>query len=391
MTQARRTALALAAGLTLQAAAVAQSADRPWYVLTSPTNEIDDFISTTTLRGGINQTFGRQRLFANAALNHQRFQELKDRNNNGYNFDAGVDWSTVERLSGTVRLYSTRRQTDFNVGGIVPISLSNLERADDLEFRARLGVVTKLGFEAGVGQRRLRYSAFEFAPRQYDQNYGSLGISYRPSGILGLSAGVGGAKTKYKAPEIGQSVPDRARRSDVFVAANWVPTGASTVDARLAYTKQEFDRATSADFGGMTGNLRWTWKPSGRLSLTTVLLRDLSQDAGFLRLDPSNNLQSGADFAQTTNELSVLGRYELTGKIIATGGVAYAKRKLVEGFTGAVGRDNTTTLSAGLAWAATRTITAGCGTSYETRSGSGTGTADFDATRVNCYASVTID
>jgi hypothetical protein len=141
---ARITTLALAAGLVAQGAAVAQTtAERPWYVgltqdftyqsnvLGSSTDEVNDTISTTTLRGGINQLFGRQRLYANAALNHQRYQDLSERNNNGYNVGLGVDWSTIERLSGKLALTSQRRQADFNVGGIVPVSISNIERSDD--------------------------------------------------------------------------------------------------------------------------------------------------------------------------------------------------------------------------------------------------------------------
>lgn len=399
----RRTAFALAAGLVCQAGAFAQTAERPWYVgatqdftylsnvLITSTGEISDTVSTTSLRGGVNQTFGRQRAFANVSLNHQRYQDLSDRNNNGYNVEAGLDWSTVERLSGTVRWYSNRRQAAYNVGGIVPISLSNIERTDDLEFRARLGVVTALGFEAAVGHRRLRFGAPEFAAREYDQDNGSLGIVYRPSGILSLTTGVSGSRTRNLAAEIGQSGPDRNRRRDVYVGATWVPTGASTVDARLAYGKQEYDRATSADFSGLTGFARWVWKPTGRLELQASLSRDISQDAGFLRLDESNNLQSGTDFAQTTNELALRAKYDLTGKVALTGGLAYTKRRLVEGFTGAVGRDSTVAGEVGFVWSATRTISAGCGAGRESRSGSGTGTADYDADRVNCFASITLD
>jgi hypothetical protein len=402
----RRTAFALAAGLVCHAAALAQivqSADRPWYVgatqdftylsnaLITSSGEISDVVSTTTLRGGVNQPFGRQRFFADLALNHQRYQDLTDRNNNGYNLETGLDWSTVERLSGSVRWYSNRRQAAYNVGGIVPISLSNIERTDNLEARVRLGVVTAFGVEAAVGHRRLRFGAQEFAAREYDQDNGSLGVVYRPSAILSLNSGVSGSRTRNLAAEIGQSGPDRNRRRDFYVGATWVPTGASNVDAKLAYGKQEYDRATSADFSGLTGYARWNWKPSGRLELSTTLSRDISQDAGFLRLDNNNNLQSGADFAQTTNQLAWVAKYDLTGKIAVTGGLSYTKRKLVEGFTGAVGRDTTTAGQIGFVWSATRTISAGCGAGRESRSGSGTGTADYDADRFNCFASVTLD
>ena len=41
--------------------------------------------------------------------------------------------------------------------------------------------------------------------------------------------------------------------------------------------------------------------------------------------------------------LTLRADYELTGKITLTGRVGYAKRDLVDGFTGATGNDNTTT------------------------------------------------
>jgi hypothetical protein len=400
---ARITTLALAAGLVAQGAAVAQTtAERPWYVgltqdftyqsnvLGSSTDEVNDTISTTTLRGGINQLFGRQRLYANGALNHQRYQDLSERNNNGYNVGLGVDWSTIERLSGKLALTSQRRQADFNVGGIVPVSISNIERSDDLSFRARLGVVTLLAFDAGVGHRRVSFSAPEYASREYEQDNANLGIVYRPSGILSLSAGVSGAETRYRAPAPGDTVRDRNKRSDVYLGANWVPTGASTVNARVSVGKQEYDRATAADFEGVTGSLSWAWRPTGRLALNTTLSRESGQESGFLRLE-EGALTSATDFAHVTNRIGLSAQYELTGKIMLSGGAAYAKRYLVDGVTGAPGRDNTTSLSLGARWAATRTLAFGCDVSRESRSATGAGSSDYDNDRFGCFGSVTLD
>jgi hypothetical protein len=399
---ARITTLALAAGLAAQGAAVAQTAERPWYVgvtqdftyqsnvLGSSTDEVDDTISTTTLRGGINQLFGRQRLYANAALNHQRYQDLTERNNNGYNVGVGVDWSTIERLSGKLALNSQRRQADFNVGGIIPVSISNIERSDDISFRARLGVVTVLAFDGGVGHRRVSFSAPEYASREYEQDNANLGIVYRPSGILSLSAGVSGAETRYRAPAPGDTVRDRSKRQDVYLGANWVPTGASTINARISFGKQEYDRATAADFDGVTGTLSWAWQPTGRLLLNTTLSRESGQETGFLRLQ-DGALTSATDFSRVTNRIGVSAQYELTGKIMLNGGLSYARRSLVDGFTGVPGRDNTTSLSLGARWAATRTLAFGCDASRESRSAAGTGSSDYDNDRFGCFGSVTLD
>jgi hypothetical protein len=393
----RPTLFATATGLLLSGAALAQSGDRPWLVgltqdfthesntLGSATgSETSDTISTTTLRGGLNLPFGRQRAYANAALNHQRYNKLDARDNNGYSLDAGLDWSTIERLSGSFVINANRQQADFNVGGIVPVSLSNIERSEDFNARVRLGVVTVLSFDAGFGHRRVSFTAPEFASREYKQDSGSLGVSYRPSGILTLGAGVSGQRTRFVVAAPGQTSPDRSDRQDVYVTANWVPTGASTVNARVNVGKTEYELATGADFEGVTGSLSWAWRPTGLLSLTTTLSRDTGQESGFLRLVEGSTV-SATDFSQVTNALTVQAGYELTGKISLNAGAGYARRYL------AGGDDNTTTVSLGARWAATRTLAFGCNASRDSRSASGASSTDYDNDRFGCFGQLTLD
>lgn len=406
MMKARSTTLALAAGLLAHGAAFGQATttDRPWYVgvtqdftresnvFGSASGEISDTISTTSLRGGLNQPFGRQRLRADATLSHQRYKDLSERDNDGYTFGLALDWATIERLSGSLTLNSQRHQADFNVGGIIPVTISNIERSDDLNFTARLGIVTLLALEAGVGHRRVSFSAPEYAAREYKQNNATVGVVYRPSAILSLSGGVSGADTRYETPEIGQTEADRNKRRDVYVGANWVPTGASTVDARIAYGTLEYDLATAADFEGVTGSLTWAWRPTGRLGLTTSLTRESGQEAGFLRAVVSEDPTiSATDFSRVTNRVALAATYELTAKIGLTAGLSYARRNLVDRLSGASGRDNTTLASLGARWAVTRTINLGCNASRESRSAAGVGSSDLDNDRFGCFGSITLD
>ncbi len=404
--------LTCASALLLGGLAHAQSSDRPWYVglyqdigyqsnvLKASGAESDDITSTTALRGGLNLNFGRQRAFANAALTHTRYNDLKARNNNGYAIDTGLDWSTIERLSGNVLFSANRGQSDFNPGGIVPVTLSNIERSEDLSAKVRLGVVTILGFEATGGHRRVSFSAPEYASREYKQDRGSFGVTYRPSGILSLGTGIAGDRTRYGAPAFGQPVADQSERRELYLSATWVPTGASTVNGRIAATKVEYNRATAADFDGLTGYLTWAWKPTGLLAVNTTLSRDSGQESGFLRTTPTLRFgpsgfelvdSNASDFSQITNTLAVNAIYELTGKINLDAGVVYARRNLVDGFTGAEGSDNTTTLSLGARWAATRTISAGCRATHGTRSASGPGSQDYTNNGFSCFGQITLD
>ena len=397
-----RLSLVAAACLLVGGAALAQSTDRPWYVglgqdfthqsnvLSSASGEISDTISTTTLRGGLNVPFGRQRAYANVSLSHQRYQDLDARNNSGYVIGAGLDWSTIERLSGSLSLNANRHQSDFNVGGITPVTLSNIEISDEIAARFRLGTVTKLGFEAGFGQRNVSFSAPEFASREYKQNDASLGINFRPSGILTMGTGLSAQRTRYSTPAPGQTAADRSQRQDVYVTANGVPTGASTVTARFNIGKTEYDLGTAADFSGVTGSLSWAWRPTGRLSLTTSMSRDSGQQSGFLRLVEGAAV-SGADFSQVTNTVSLRAGYELTGKITLSGGLGYTRRNLVDGFTGVAGNDNTSSLSLGANWAATRTVSVGCTVSRDSRAASGAGSSPSDSDRFGCSGQVLLD
>jgi len=399
----RLSVLAAAAGLILcSSAAFAQ--DRPWYVgltqdfaresnpleLPPSSGEPSDDISTTTLRGGLNLPFGRQRAYADAVLIYERYKEFSERNNSGYVIGAGLDWETAERLSGNVKFNANQQQTPFIIGGIAPVTVSNTERSEDLNARVRLGLITALGFDASLGTRQVSFSEPEFASQEYKQDIATLGISYRTSGILSLGAGFRGARTRFGSAAPGQTEPDQSDRQDFYIAADWVPTGASTVTARLYFGKIEYKLATAADFEGVTGSLVWAWQPTGQLNLRTALSRDSGLDSGYLRLDESATV-SATDFSQLTNRLTLGADYLITGKVTLTGGLGYEKRDFVNGFNGATGNDDTRTVFLGARWAATRTLAVGCNASRASRSASGFGSSAYDNDRFGCFGQIALD
>ena len=118
--------------------------------------------------------------------------------------------------------------------------------------------------------------------------------------------------------------------------------------------------------------------------------RDTGQQAGFLRI-AGDTAVSGTDFSQVTNSVSLRAGYELTGKITLSGALGYTSRNLVDGFTGVAGSDNTSSLSLGATWAATRTISLGCTVSRDSRSASGAGSTPSDSNRYGCSGQVLLD
>lgn len=407
MRHARAHRLLLAACLTAHVPLMAQttpSTDRPWFVTLQQEveyrsnaldsvsgSEVSDTIWTTTLGGGVNARFGRQRAYARGTLTHTRYSDIGGLDGQGYDLTAGLDWETINNLSGSFSAGAGRRQADFN-SGITTRVLKNTERFEELRARALWGGVSLFGIEGNLGWRRVGFSAPEFAAREYDQTSGSAGVVYRPSSALTLGTGLALQYTDYDVPAFGQTEPDSSKRRDLYVQGDWSATGASSLGARLNFGKTDFDRSTGDDFSGVTGSAYWRWRPTGRTAVSTTFTRDSGQESGFLRLANGTRTRlSATDFSRVSNLFALGVSYDLTGKIILTGNLSHGRRSLVDSLSSRRGRDNTTLASLRADWAATRILSVGCEIGYETRSASGFGSFDYTGNHVGCLGRVTLD
>ncbi len=391
------------AGCSALLTAAAQPSPRPWTlsagqnwthesnVLNGPRgSEQSDTVSTTTLSGGLDLTLGRQRAYANGSFNHQNFRHLSARNNDGYALAAGLTGATVGHLSGSLKFMANRRQADFNVGGVTPVSISNIERSEEVAVNLGLGGVGLLGLDLGAGQRKVSFSALEFASRAYAQDSARLSLAVRPSGIWLLSLGLGGDRTRFEAPAPGQTRAENSRREDVFVSAVWLPSGLSTVSLRLASSRVQYERSAASNFEGLTGSLAWNWKPTGRLTLNGNLTRESGQESGFLRLNGGASV-SATDFSQLSNTQGLRATFDASGKVEVSAALAWAQRGFVDGATAASSSDKNQSLTVGARWAATRTLAMTCAATRDERTGSSVNLPSYVGNRVGCTAQLSLD
>lgn len=346
-----------------------------------------DTVSGTSLVAGVDQTWGRQRLYGSGNLRANRYSSNKSLDNASYGLNMAVDWATVNRLSGTVALAADKSLAQFNnrtTSGVDTVK--NEARTLSLEARARLGVVTRYTLEAGAGWRQRKYSADSYDRLENTQQYGSIGVRLRPSNLLNLGAALRLTNTDYPRWRLlgtGGSEPEQIRRQDIDFTASWQPSGASQINARLSPTRSRYDRNPDADFSGLTGSASWAWQYTGKTKLTTTLSRDTGQSAdaiaqGIFSDGQLVGIANGiTDESRTTTALGLRAQHELTGKIALTGGLTYARRALrsdqVIGGAAqvvATGNDTTSILSLGGRWSPTRNIQVGCDASVEKRSSS---------------------
>lgn len=358
----------------------------------------DDNVTTASLLAGINQSFGRQRLFGDASINTNRYSKSSDLNYLGYSFKGGLDWSTVERLSGTISVNSSRNLSTYTERSAAPIRKQNIESNNQIDGLARVGLVTRLSLEAGLGYRTRDYSATEYDPYEFTQRRYSLGLVYQSSPDLRL--GLAGRMTNDRYPAYTReglvlingkptlvTVPVDARefeRKDLDLTGRWVLSGASSLDGRISTGRSKIKAGSGSDFSGVTGALSWNWQPSAKLNFLTSISRDTGLETSFI------NTNTSADRDRLTHALQINANYELTGKLFLNAGAAFSKSDINNSSSQGQSLnefDRDKSFNLGLRWQYSRGITAGCQYNKSSRD-SDRNFNVFDANSYGCYGQI---
>jgi hypothetical protein len=398
------------------AALGAQAETSPWYVggalgfshesniyrladgVTAPAGtQRTDNVTTATLLGGLDQPIGRQHLFGSATLRNSRYANNSGLDNTGYGLRLGLDWSTIERLSGTLNLQANRELAFANPDNAVPTLLQrNIARTSQFDGAIRYGLVARWQAEATFGHRTLGYSAEEYRSREFNESWVSTGLRYRPSGALSLGVAVRQNQGRYpgfRALAGGGFAADTFRRHDIDLTGEWIASGASTLNLRLSGGRLRHSEASQRDYSGLTGELRWAWRPTGKLSISTALARETGQEFGA----SSTFLITGTDLSRTVNALRTQVGYELSSKINLNAGASYSRRLLADTVTTVIGspfvtdgNDHTTAITLGARWTPTRSTQLSCDYSRERRGSDGHLSTPYGANVFGCVGQLTL-
>jgi hypothetical protein len=386
----------------------AQAQESPWYLgigqafsresnlfrAPSGAPETSDSFATTSLLGGLNLPLGRQRVFADAAVRFNKYQDNEQLDNTAHNLSTGLDWEALDKWSGRLAYVSNRTLNRFGSEEGPALTTKNLEHGEQASLTAQYGRAGLLAIEGGYTHRRLDYSAPEYAFLEFQQDTVHVGLLYRPSGLLTLGVAYRNTDGRYPfaiQPVTGVFLPDDFTRNDVDFTAAWVATGQSTVRARISYTKEEHDAIVSRDVSGATGAISWDYKPTGKLGFLTELIRDTGAQSSFNRLALEGTSSVGNNSQKSTTLLGQM-TYAATEKIGFELGGRYVQRDLVNTAgltTGAAsteaGSDKFTRARLAVNYEALRSLTFGCAYEYEKRSSSTTLTYSYDANVVSCF------
>jgi hypothetical protein len=331
------------------------------------------------LLGGFDQPIGRQRVYASGTLQENRFQDLKQLNYTSYSVNAGIDWATVYNLSGTIS--QTSSQSLYNYGGsnTIQTNAKNLERRNETVARLRYGSASLLSLDTSFTHRNQNYSDPAYRFNALDQDAVSIGLTYRPRASLTLGTALRYTKGNYQ-------LERDFDRKDIDLTANWVPTGRSAFNARLSYGKRTSRNGDSAfDFTGTTGQVNWTYQPTGKLTFVAAFNRDSGAESGFI-----NGQQAGTfgDESRLTNALSLNTTYAATSKIRLDLNLYANRRSLV--FGAFKGRDAVRSAMLVATYAPLRNLSLSCNAGRDSRSASGQVSFDYGNNSVSCSAQITL-
>ena len=334
--------------------------------------ESSDTYSTTSLLAGLDQPIGRQRLFGDAAVRYNRYRENTQLDNTAYGVDLGLDWETVQSLSGRVAYTIKENLARYGADQGPLLTTKNLERSQQFIARGQYGAVSTLSLEALYVHRQLDYSAAQFAFQEFRQDAVRVGLLYRPGGLLTVGIGVRHTKGEYPfaiVPTTGATQADSFSRNDIDLTAAYVVTGQSTLNARVSYTKEKHDAVTARNLSSTTGAISWDYKPTAKLAFTTEVIRDTGAETAFFGLSQSavNGVGNNSTLSST---LAIRAVYEVSAKVQLEANGRYVERDLTNtqgGGLPATGSDRYGEAKLGINWMPTRSLTFGCAYGREKR------------------------
>jgi len=122
-------------------------------------NGAADSYSSTSLFGGFDQPISRQRVFGRGSVTLNRYREQDLLDNTGYNFYGGVDWETVENLSGNLYAsYNHSLAAPVAAAGVPVQQSQNIADVASVSARARWGGPSLFTLQGSLDYASVGYS-----------------------------------------------------------------------------------------------------------------------------------------------------------------------------------------------------------------------------------------
>lgn len=350
-----------------------------------------DVIFGTAIFGGVDQSIGRQRVYATASLQNNSYNRLSRLDFVGYDVMAGFDWATIERLTGSLTYSRHEGQGDFSRPEAASITSGKfVETTEQIAAGVNYELITDLGLNGGLEHRKVQSSNQLSASSDVTSDVARMGLRYRLGSSMSVGSGV--RFTRDKRPE-SLSLRRSSTRRDLDLTADWTPTALTSVNARISVGNGGNSQRGSGSSSTVTGALGAKYSPTGRLSFDGSFSRDTGTETTFLNAASAVSTGSrgvNVDTNRVTESVNLGVTYLLTSKISLTGN--YNRSDGSYGTLVGSGNSNNTInrYALGGQYEVARNLSLGCGVQRESRSGTSLTVRGYSANSANCSVRYTL-
>ncbi|MES1163087.1 MAG: hypothetical protein ABUL50_08500 [Rhizobacter sp.] len=384
----------------------------------SATDPVGDYYSSTGLVGGFDQMISRQRVYANAHVNYNKYRHESRLDNTGYGVAAGWDWATIETLSGNLLASANRSLASLdNTAGLQSNATGekNLLKTEQISTSILWGGSGPLGIQGNFAHSQVKYSAIESLASESSANSAGLGLSYRLGPTLRVGTGVRFSRTETPYATLidplgsrtdpGNYNANTANGRNVDLTADWTLTPQTGVEARVSWTHQSNSTAGSLDFSGLTGAVNARYAPTAKLSFNASASRDAGTNASFFNVaatgpttttttttttpTTTTTVNGLSQTSQTNNSYSLGAGYLATAKINVTLNLGFNQSRLIDAL-GQSSDNNTRVATLAASWAVARNWQLGCSFARATSNTTGSTESSYGVNTVGCTAQATL-
>jgi hypothetical protein len=358
------------------------------FKVSSANNPQSDNIWGTSVFAGVDQPFGRQRVYGNLTVTDNRYVNQSQLNFTGYNVLGGLDWATIGRLSG--KLTYSRNESQGDYGQLsTPDTGKFVQTTEQIVASVKYELTTSLSLVGGLEHRNINSpDQPQTLSSDVTSDVASLGLTYGLGASVVLGTGV--RFTRDKTPQ-SSGGDDTNNRTDLDLTAVWTPTPLTSVDARVSIGNGDSNSQGGSN-SRVTGAIGANYSPTGRLQLRGSFSRETGVDSTFL---PTGSTPTGGvtgsyvDNNAVTNWTNLGVTYLLSSKISLNAGYNRSDGSQDQ-INGQSSKNIVNRYSMGLQYAVARNFSLGCGYQREKRSESTSDLNSYTAKTANCTLSYTL-
>lgn len=324
----------------------------------TPSAEQSDNITTAYAGIRIDKPYSLQRFKFDYTFTSYKYQTNGFLDFNATDYNAAWLWALTPYLTGVLSADRKQQLNDFkDLGGS---TAQNIRTTENQHFDADFSPHGNWHLLAGLTRSDQTNSQIFNEESDFSMNSVNAGLKYAfPSGsaITLMGNDRNGEYTKRKLNAI--SLYDSGfNETEAEAKLDWLISGKSKVNLRLAHVKREHDNFSQRDYSGEQGSLSYIWMPTGKMQLSATASRQLS------------SYQTSDSNYTRTDSLSISPVYSISAKITARANASISERTFLgDGLLPSAGRvDKEKLASIGIDWAPYRSVTLGANVQRSSRS-----------------------